>query len=130
YHVSTHAGGLAVSLGDLIGGEERHVVVRVGFPAEASGARPTIRARLVWAGGATDWQEVAFRYADHDDCDAEPRDMPVMRRVAAQHADRVRREAAQRSSRGDTRGAREAIERVARRIPGYAGDDRELLALL
>jgi Ca-activated chloride channel family protein len=130
YRGSARAGGVAVGLGDLIGGEERHVVVRFGFPAQAQEPSLRVEARVTSAGGTAGSQAVELTYADHGACDDEPRDPDVMRQVARQHAERAKREAAQLSRRGDTAAARAVVERVASRIAGYAGDDPELRAIV
>jgi hypothetical protein len=50
--------------------------------------------------------------------------------VGLHHAARARREAAERSRRGDLHGAREILQAVGRRIAEYAGPDLELQAAL
>jgi hypothetical protein len=122
----------SIAVGDLMGGEERHVVVRFGFPARCGGGGGCVRARLLWwaAGSAcgTDWRELRFTYADDTACDREWRDPGVMHWAGLHHADRARREAATHSRRGDLAGARRALQQVARRIAAYAGSDRDLQA--
>jgi Ca-activated chloride channel family protein len=132
-----HAAGadrLSIGIGDLAAGEERHVVVRFGFPPRTDRSEQIVRARLRWRaeGGeeVAPWQELRFAYADHAECDAEPRDPEVMRSVGVQHAERAKREAAALGRRGDTDGARRVVERVAARIAEYAGADAELGAAL
>ena len=67
-----------VDVGDLMAGEERHVVVRFGFPPRTSVDERRIRARIVWiqdgTSRATEWQTIMFKYGDTAACNAEPRD--------------------------------------------------------
>jgi Ca-activated chloride channel homolog len=129
------SGRWSVAVGDLLAGEERHLVVRFAFPSGGpDGAARRVRARVCWTDGgierATPWHELAFTYADHAACDAEARDAAVMHWVGLDHADRARREATDRSKRGDLAGARDALRRVARRLSEYAGGDHDLEAAL
>lgn len=124
----------SVAVGDLLGGESRQVVVRLGFPPKGGQTRQAIRAHLVWstAGGERvgSWQEVAFSYASNRECDVEERDLEAMRWVASHHAERAKREAARNSRQGDLKGARYALSAVAGRISAYAGSDPALRAIL
>lgn len=120
----------SIAVGDLVGGEERHVVVRFGFPPPSGPSGKTVRARLVWrAAGlehATDWRAVQFTYADHQTCDLEARDASVMHWVGLHHADRAQIEAARLNRLGQFEAARDLVHRVAGRIEEYAGGDPDL----
>ncbi len=123
----------AATLGDLIGGEYRHVVVRFGFMNQAGQSGPLVRARLSWtdASGvraATAWQQVVFAHADDAARRAEVVRLDVQQVIGVQHAERAQRLAVERSRNGDVAGAREVLQAVARRIAAYAGDDAELRA--
>jgi Ca-activated chloride channel family protein len=124
------AGRQSVALGDLGAGDERHVVVRFGFPRGTLGAGQDVRARLVGlvAGeeSRTAWQELRFTYADHAPCDAEPHDPAVMHWVGLHHAEKAEREALEDNKRGAYQSAQEKIRAVRRRIASYANDDAEL----
>lgn len=50
--------------------------------------------------------------------------------VGLHHAERAKREATERSRRGDLEGARHVLRGVARRMAEYAGGDAELQATL
>ncbi len=123
-----------IGLGDLIGGEERHVVVRFHFPSQGSRSEQPLRARLVWSARGEEqtgeWRELRFRYASHAECDAERRDLKVMHWVGLHHAVRAQRDASERSRHGDLHGAREALQSVAKHISTYAGADADLQAAL
>jgi len=120
----------SIALGDLLHGDERHVIVRFGFPAQGEQDGQSVRARILWVGDgaerSSEWQEIRFLYADRPACDAEQRDTAVMHWVGLSHADRAHREAIKRSQGGDLRGAREKLRKVAIKITEYAGDDAEL----
>jgi hypothetical protein len=118
-------------VGDLVGGEERHVVVRFRFPRQTAEDTHEVRARVRWTADGepweTQWEPVSFAYAADAACDAEPDDPAVMHWVGLHHADRVRLEAAALSRHGDTQRARGRLIEVAKRIAGYAGGDVDLL---
>lgn len=119
-----------IEIGDLLSSEERHVVVRFGFPAQATQDGHRVRARLLWLGDgaeqSSDWQDARFLYADQAACDAEARNPEVMHWVGLHQADRAHREAIKRSQSGDLPGARDHLRNVSARISRYAGDDEEL----
>ncbi|HEY8746000.1 MAG TPA: VWA domain-containing protein [Chloroflexota bacterium] len=124
---STH---YRVAVGDLLSGEERHVVVRFGFPAWGQLPNIGIRARLCWTAGgearSSAWQEVRFSYAGDAICDAEPRDATVMHWVGLHHAYRAQHRAAEQSRDGNLAGAGRTLADVAERIQSYADSDSEL----
>jgi Mg-chelatase subunit ChlD len=121
-----------IAIGDLLSGEERHVIVRFGFPAQQGQDSHVVRARVLWVadGGerSTDWQDIRFSYADQAACEAEARDPSVMHWVGLHESDRAHREAIKRSQEGDLAGARAELNKVATSIAGYAGEDQELQA--
>lgn len=129
---SAGASRWSIAIGDLLSGEERHVVVRFGFPAQQGRDSLAVRGRVLWLadGGerSTDWQEIRFAYADQAACDAEARDPEVMHWVGLHEASRAHTEAIKRSQAGDLKGARAALQKVATSIAGYAGADEELQA--
>ena len=115
YAVRAGAAGSArwtLGLGDLLAGDERHVVVQLKFPARAEGHDDvrTLRARLTWRDEAgeheAEWQSASFRYAATDaEWEAEPRDETVLH-FAAQHlSDRTQRESIRMRKGGDRAGA-------------------------
>lgn len=121
-----------IAIGDLLNGEERHVVARFGFPAQHGQDGRVVRARVLWVddGGerSTDWQEARFNYATNDACDREVHDPAVMHWVGLHQADRAHQEAIKLSQAGDLKGAREKLKKVATSIAGYANADEELQA--
>lgn len=124
----------SVEVGDLMAEEERHVVARLDFPPADGRAEHAARARLVWwvegQERASDWQEVGFAYADSAACEAEPHDADVMRWVGLHQVERARREATQRSKRGDRAGARQTLRAVQDAIQSYASADAVLRSAL
>lgn len=123
-------------IGDLIRGEERHIVVRFSFPLGSVQDECVVRARLHWSATGhehiTDWAECHFTYATDDECDREIEhaDYAVLHWVGLHHADRARFEAAALNQRGNLQEARRCVARVAERIAQYAGNDQDLLATL
>jgi len=124
----------SVDLGDLLASEERHVVVRFGFPSDDRAYSYTVRARLVWTDDSGErtgaWQEVSFTHGSQDACDDEPRDPLAMHLIGLAYADQAQQRAVELSNAGDNRGAEELLRKVARRIAEYAGDDTELLGAI
>jgi Ca-activated chloride channel family protein len=128
---STGDSAWSVTLGDLLDGEERQVIVRFAFNHLAATGGNMVRARLIWGtpdGGshASDWAHLTFDVADGATRAAEVGDPVVLRLVAAQHAERARRLAIARSCEGDIRGAKHLLRAVGDRIARYAGSDAEL----
>ncbi|HEV2461966.1 MAG TPA: VWA domain-containing protein [Ktedonobacterales bacterium] len=120
-----------ITLGDLMSGEERHTIVRLGFAETWRREEQASRARVRWtAEGAersTDWQEFRFAYASDAECEAEPQDADVMRWAGQHQADRAQREALRLSKRGNLAGAGAALVSAYRAISAYSGDDAVLV---
>lgn len=121
-----------VLVGDLLPEEERHIVLRLGFPPSVGDDGHTIRLRAAWSAGGSEhqsgWQELRFVYGTQAACDAESSDPAVMHWVGLHHAQRAKREAAELSRRGDLEAACQKVQGVAERIAAYAGSDADLLA--
>jgi Ca-activated chloride channel homolog len=121
-----------VGIGDLLEGEERHVVVLFGCPALSLGHDLAVRYRVRWneaSGGEaheTAWQTLAFQGAAAADCDAEAPDPQVMHWVGLHQADRARREAAAQNRRGDVPGALRTLAVASQQIAKHAGQDDAL----
>jgi Ca-activated chloride channel family protein len=123
----------SVTLGDLLAGEFRQVVVRFGFTNtnELDHSGPRVRARLAWLGRdgqrvTAAWREINFEYAEYDARRAERVDPDVQRVVGVHHAERAQRVAIEQARKGDVAAAREVLGKVARRISEYASDDPQL----
>lgn len=99
----------SVMVGDLINGEERHILARVNFPDAADGEGQTARVRAVWVDNGrervTEWQTLGFSYASDADCEAETPDAGVVHQVGQSISDRAQREALAHMKRGDITGA-------------------------
>jgi Ca-activated chloride channel family protein len=134
YHLTVSPDGHAatIAVGDLLGDDERHVVVRVGFPQQRDRLSLAVRARALWRGEdgecQTEWHEVAFDFADDVACDREPRDRAAMHWVGLHHVARARLQAIGLSRHGDLAAARELLRAVARRLAEYANGDPDLQA--
>ncbi|MFI5271850.1 MAG: VWA domain-containing protein [Ktedonobacterales bacterium] len=123
----------SAALGDLLSGEERHIVCAVKFPAEGTQDVSHVSGRLVWTHEgtehATDWQSITFRYADEAAYDAEECDKTVLH-FAAQHlSDRTQRESIRVRKSGDMVGSAAVAQFGLSTLRGMGlGDDPLLLA--
>ncbi len=119
-----------VSLGDLISGEDRHVMLRFGFGDAPRREDQAVRARLVWtAAGAerhTDWATLRFTYASDAECVAESPDERVIHQAGEGMSDRVQRDALLMSKRGDLAGANLALVEARQALSAFRSDDPSL----
>jgi len=114
-------------LGDAVAEQEFEVVVRINFPAGQVDHEIAVNVGLDDRGGRMRAAStVAWRYADHHRNDIQERDRTVDRIVAQLYAARARQEAVALNRQGHYEAAVSALKRVADRIRGYAGDDRDL----
>jgi Ca-activated chloride channel family protein len=121
-----------VELGDLVSDQVLRLVVKVNFPFGSEGRVASLGVSVADRDGVLARGDVLvdWEYADNRVNDRQRRDRDVDREVARLYAARARKEAAQRNREGDYRGADLALQGVARRIRGYAGDDPELRGLV
>jgi Ca-activated chloride channel family protein len=115
--VTSRRGELRVALGDLAESQEREVVLRVRLPL-GSEAKVHLEQGYTWT------------YAGSAENDAQPRNQVVDRVVAQLFAAEARERAIVLNREGSYERAQAVIEKVARRIASYAGDDRELAKLV
>jgi Ca-activated chloride channel family protein len=119
---SEGAGRWNATVGDLLGGEERHVVIAFNFPAAAEARHEhSVRVRLTWqdedGSHATAWQPCRFRYAESGaEYVAEMRDETVLHYAAQHLSDQAQREAITARKRGDVASARMATRAGASRL--------------
>ncbi len=131
--VDPASGALEFRLGDLASRQQLDVVLRLSFKAPKADAQASLDITLSDAQGVfTDSPpaQVTFSAADRDANRAQQRNREVDRAVALQYAAQARYDAGALNRRGDYVAAAERLERVARRIRAYAGDDLELSALV
>ena len=131
YHLSPADGvRRSIAIGELLSGEERHIVIRVSFPVRGAEDSCPVRARLVWTSGDseqhTGWQELPFQYASHAACQAEHPDPAVMRWVWLDQAESAQREALRQNAIGDWAGAQALVRTTAKALAEHADDDLEL----
>ncbi len=117
-----------ITIGDLQYDEEQHVILRLHFPARWNSEKRTVRARLVWQGGQSDWQELQFSYASDTACTSETADPLVAHWARLHESDHARREAIVLNKRGDLAGAQAVLQQVATQVAQSAGNDKELLS--
>ncbi len=124
-------GRIQIAVGDLIAGEERHLVLGFRFPPASPGMRLPIRVQLLWTenGGdrETSWEHIVFEGASHEACDRERPDPEVLHWVGLHHAARARKEALDLYRVRDIRGANKRIDGVLKRLSTYADGDEDLV---
>jgi Ca-activated chloride channel family protein len=110
------------TIGDLLGGEERHIVIALNFPAASAETHEhSTRVRLTWqdedGSHASAWQPCRFRYAESAaEYDAEMRDETVLHYAAQHLSDRAQREAITARKRGDLASAQLATQTGVARL--------------
>jgi Ca-activated chloride channel homolog len=128
YRSSTEHGSSRISapLGDLMGCEERRIVIRASFAPRPTVTPVTVRARLCWQDAAGEhespWQVVTFTYAGHQACDAERerRDPLVMHWVGLHSSYRAEQEASKLFSTGDMAGAQRVLRTTSASVAAMA----------
>lgn len=99
----------SIWVGDLVSGEDRHIVVRLRFGDASRREEQSVRARMVWtadgAESSTAWQTLRFSYATDAECEAEPENTRVIHLAGEGLSDRAQRDSLMRSKRGDLAGA-------------------------
>jgi len=120
-----------IELEDLVSGQAVELALAIRFPTGSDGDRVDAIFTLEDRDGALDSTEerLSWAYASRQENDHQPRAVAVDRVVARFYAARARAEAVDRNRDGDLEGARRVLRATAKRIRGYAGTDRELLAL-
>jgi Ca-activated chloride channel family protein len=130
-NTATTAAQHSIAIGDLLNDEERHVVVRFGFPARQGKDGRVVRGRVLWVADgvehSTAWQDLRFSYAGKEACDTEPRDPSVMHWVGLHEAARAQREAIKLNQAGNVQEARAHLKQAAATINQYAEADDEAL---
>lgn len=131
--VTSRRGELRVALGDLAESQEREVVLRVRLPLGSEGERISLTAELSGrddAGEVLLEQEYAWTFASSVENDVQARNRAVDRVVAQLFAAEARERAIALNRHGEFERAQAVIQKVARRIASYAGEDRELAKLV
>lgn len=131
FDAARNDGETVVALGNLVSGQSLSVVLRVTFPTGTEGDTVVVKIGAHAGESALEAAQAELRwtFASHAQNDAQPRDVDVDVQVARTYAARARREALDMNRAGDFDRARRLLERVARRIGGYAGQSPELRAL-
>lgn len=115
------------ALGDLVSRQKVECLLRVNFPRGRIGQEVEIAVRVEADGdAASDEIEIRWTYADNPTNDAQSRDRKIDRKVASTFAALARREALLLNRDGRYEDARTRLQKVARRIRGYAGSDERL----
>jgi Ca-activated chloride channel family protein len=126
--------GIKIDVGDLIAGEERHIVVRLRIPGMPPCARAAGGAWLEWLEAdrrqRTPQGEIVFEGADAASCDREARDPAVLHWVGLHHATRTEKLAMYRLRDGDQAGALGLVVLAIERLSKYAAGDPDLVQAL
>jgi Ca-activated chloride channel family protein len=119
---------LACFLPDMVGRQEITLVLEACFPEGQDGEKVSIECSVHDRENKLDDAPVTrtWTFADHAANDRQPRNRTVDRAVARLYAAIATQDAVEANRRGDYTAARSILERTARRIEGYAGDDPEL----
>lgn len=131
--VRSRRGEMRVALGDLTESQEREVVLRVRLPLGQEGEQVALTAELSGrdeSGEVLMEQGYAWTFASSTENDGQPRNRVVDRVVARLFAAEARERAIVLNREGAYERAQAVVEKVARRIASYAGDDRELAKLV
>jgi Ca-activated chloride channel family protein len=122
----------SIRLGDLVSQQRLELVLRLNFPHGQIGERMEATFRLADPAGtlSTDSTALHFEYADGRTNDLQERDADVDRAVARVFAARAREEALGLNRSGDFKAASATLRKAADRIRRYAGDDREMRAIV
>ncbi|MEO7043122.1 MAG: VWA domain-containing protein, partial [Gemmatimonadaceae bacterium] len=127
-HTDRASGGLVVALGDLVSNQEITVTFAATFPKGEIGERLGIRVSALEhdhsVAGAD--AELAWKFANHTENDAQARERAVDRAVASVFASRARAEATEANRRGDLSAAKRVLMGTAKRIKSYAANDDAL----
>ena len=128
---TTPAGdGLSIILGDLVADQVIRTVIEVELPLGREGRDVGVELVLTSRDGAmAGARTIAWTFADDRTNDTQARERVVDRAVARAFADRALREVVALNRDHRFRDAERLLTSVARRIEGYAGDDRDLLAI-
>ncbi len=116
----------SVAIGDLIGGDARHVVVRLGFPEQQGQEGRALRARLVWKDEegeqSSAWEELRFTYAAPEACEAETPNPEVLTVVGKHTSSRAQMEALRLNKAGDYAGAQQVMAQATSAVTGWAAN--------
>jgi len=121
-------GGIQIRLGDLVSGQQLDVVVALKFPKGQAGDTIAVQFGLSDRDSAlvAPPQALGWSYATDRAQQGQAREVNVDRAVARLYAARARAEALELNRAGTFAEARSALEKTARRVLDYAGDDDEL----
>lgn len=124
-----HSGdSLSIDLGSLVSEQEVSVVVRFQFPEGQVGDTLSAGVCLTDDDGVLNSGpvEMAWRFADDKENEAQPRNHQVDKAVAELYAAKAREEAVEHNRMGRYDLARAAMARTAERIHQYAGSHSDL----
>jgi Ca-activated chloride channel homolog len=114
---------LTIQIGDLVSGQELSLVTRLDFPDGQEGDRiaATFNLQAARAQGQGRSVELAWTFASHAACDAQPRNQAVDEAVGQIYAARAQAEAVELNRGGDYAAAERLLGLVGEKIGTYAG---------
>jgi Ca-activated chloride channel family protein len=120
--------GIRVRIPDLVSAQDFELPLRISFPSGREGEEITVEISVSDKEGVlgAEPELLTWAWASHTANDHEPRAREVDYVIAERYAAMAREEAASMNRDGQYRRAARALEAVAHRIQGYAGDDRKL----
>ena len=137
FRVEQRPGHARVFLGDMVSGQVLQVALRVTFDYGEIGREIGVQVRVTDRDGAFDAARpaldpvtVAWRYADHGENDAQPRNRDVDRVVARLFAERAKQAAVSLNREGRYDEAGKVLEGVRKHVAAYAGSDPALHAIV
>lgn len=133
FRVQPESGGRTrVQLGELTSRQDVSLVLRVTFPEGREGETATVVFDVADGGGAIHEPrtDVIWTFASHQANDVQSRNVVVDRAVAQVYAALATAEALELNDAGRFEQAIARLEATARRIEEYAGNDRELRAVV
>lgn len=127
-------GTIAVQVGALLSGEERHIVLRLQSASAQLGSSLLVKSRVVWADQDGEkyavWQHTALTYATQADCLAQPINAAAGRWIALHLGYRAIKDSTQQSKEGKLAEAGETLRQAADAVFAFAPDDQEVRQLL
>jgi Ca-activated chloride channel family protein len=133
FRIEDRSGHVRVFLGDMVSGQVLSIVLRATFDYGDVGREIGVSVRVTdrddafaTAHPAVEPVTVTWRYGDHAENDAQPRDRDVDRVVARIFAERAKQEAVRLNREGRYDDAGKTLDGVRKRVAAYAGSDPEL----
>jgi Ca-activated chloride channel homolog len=136
YHMRKAPDGTSrfLDVGNLMAGEERHIVIRVALPALDKGEKRSLRCRLHWTAGEeqniTETGELHFEGATEEECAQASPDPEVLHWVGLHHGSRTKRLVMLLLSRGENQAARKLLQTALSHLEKHPAEDKEIRTVI